>query len=384
MKMKTIVIGMVLLGSVTFCYGDEQKPGANNVAKDAEVFDAIQDRPQNIQNGTFKRGEIYSKAAPASLDIPRELRNFKIEVLIPSPENIVNCESFGFDVSLWHGDSSRIIWLEGKYHVWMIDGYNHYRDKISWVLYLTSEDCQNWTAVGRLPLGPTGSAYDVAIEQPNVVYHNKKFYLFSEGWTSNVKKYGTRFPGIICLQADRPEGPWTQVGDILLAPEKDNGMSWDSDRLMNPRHVYFKGKWYMYYKARGSKEQDWNDTENGVAIADDITGPYKKYEGNPLVAGHGHFAFTYKNGVVYIPFAPSRVLWSEDGVTFSENLLEIENQVPFCGSVYISGNSLFGEGIPPNHPANNSYYGFINRKGNVNGKKVNKMDTIRWSFGDHP
>jgi hypothetical protein len=305
-----------------------------------------------------------------------------MEKLISFPENITNWESFGMDPGIWQGDSSRIIRYEGKYHVWMIDGFNYFRDGESWVLHLTSEDCRNWTAEKRLPLGPEGSAYDVAIEQPNVVYHEGSFYLFSEGWTSNTEKYGSRYAGIICLRAERPEGPWVQVGnDPVLAPSLRE-KSWESSRILNPRHVYFKGKWFMYYKGKAGGRVPWHSTQNGVAIADHITGPYKRYEKNPLMQGHGHFAFTYKHGIVYIPFAASRIYWSEDGVTFSENLCEDPSQIFLCGSIYVPGNPQFGaEHADPDYPVGNEYLGFLNLKGDVNGKKVNNMDTIRWSFG---
>ena len=254
-----------------------------------------------------KAERIYTRAEEGTCRIPSELGNFR---KTRSPLNLTNAESFGFDPTAWQSDPSRIIYHKGKYHCWLIDGYIHpprgplydkyLQDGKSWILYMNSEDSYNWTAVHRLPLGPKGSAYDEAIEQANVLYHKGRFYLFSEGFTSNIEKYGQQRAGIICLVADSPEGPWKQVGDLLLKGEMDDGRSWDSMFVVNPRHVYLNGKWFMYYKARRGTG---GGTENGLAIADSLTGPYTKYEGNPILWGHGHFCWRYKHGMLMLPFA---------------------------------------------------------------------------------
>lgn len=175
---------------------------------------------------------IYSLAKKGTYRIPPELDHFK---KTRSPLKLVNAEAFGFDPKVWQSDPSRIIYHGGKYHCWMIVGYVPYKssrwdqydrtnkDRKSWILYMTSEDTYNWTAVNYLPLGPKGSCYDLAIEQANVFHHKDKFYLFSDGWTTNVEKYGQERAGIFCLVADSPEGPWKQVGDVLVKPAMDDG-----------------------------------------------------------------------------------------------------------------------------------------------------------------
>jgi len=199
-------------------------------------------------------GQIYSLAKKGTYKIPPELKNFR---KTQSPLKLVNAKAFGFDPKTWQSDPSRVIYHRGKYHCWMIVGYVPYnsdrwaqhdranKDRKSWILYMTSEDTYNWTAVNYLPLGPKGSCYDLAIEQANVFHHKGKFYLFSDGWTTNVEKYGQKRAGIFCMVADSPEGPWEQVGDVLVKPAMDDGKSWDSMYVVNPRHVYINGKWLM-------------------------------------------------------------------------------------------------------------------------------------------
>ena len=70
----------------------------------------------------------------------------------------------------------------------------------------------------------------------------------------------------------------------------------------------------MYYKSRRRKKEP---TYNGVAISESLQGPYRKYEGNPLMKGHGHFCWRYKHGVVMIPHHENWIHWSEDGIHFA-------------------------------------------------------------------
>ena len=285
---------------------------------------------------------IYSLAKKGTYRIPPELDNFK---KTQSPLKLVNGEAFGFEPKDWQSDPSRVIYHGGKYHCWMIDGYNHRykKDGKSWILYMTSEDTYNWTAVHHVPLGPKGSCYDLAIEQANVVYHEGKFYLFSEGWTTNIEKYGQKRAGIFCLVADSPEGPWKQVGDVLLKPETDEGRSWDNVHVNNPRHVYLDGKWLMYYKSR--RKPKGVKTRNGLAIADSLTGPYTKYEGNPLLWGHGHFCWRYKHGMLMLPFVAETMLWSEDGIHFTPPLATGKEKLFLFGSLYVPHDPLCGKPV---------------------------------------
>jgi len=54
-------------------------------------------------------------------------------------------------------------------------------------------------------------------------------------------------------------------------------------------------------------------------MAAQVTGPYEKYEGNPLFAGHAFSAWVHRDGVEALcgVVSPS-VLWSEDGLHFTE------------------------------------------------------------------
>ncbi len=308
---------------------------------------------------------IHSRAAEGTYTIPPELKRIRKTQTSSTLSWIVNPADVGLDINNWQSDPSRIIYHGGKYHMWMIDldrarcaearewadtnFFNtpegrDFRPAASRILYLTSEDTHHWTAHGHLSLGPAGSCYDLVLEQVNVVVWQGKFHLFSEVWSANVETYGHRAVGITCLVADSPEGPWALPPDVdvLLRPEHD-GKSFDSERVLNPRHVYLNGRWFMYYKGG----QSGMPTRNGLAVADRLTGPYRKVAHNPLMIGHGHFCWRYKHGMLMIPnhdFNDDNgrwIHWSEDGLHFAP--IRANGEVFLFGSLYVPNDPLFGD-----------------------------------------
>ena len=188
--------------------------------------------------------------------------------------------------------------------------------------------------------------------------------------------------GISCLVADSAAGPWALPSgvDVLVKPERD-GKSWDADRVLNPRHVYLDGKWFMYYKGI----RKGVPTENGLAIADTLTGPYRKYERNPLLIGHGHFCWRYKHGMLMIPnfgdMAGERgerwIHWSEDGIHFVP--IEKSNNVFPFGSFYSPYDPLFGE--PQTGEPTMEFWGFESVKPPDRAWDVERHRMATWLTG---
>ncbi len=340
---------------------------------------------------------IHSRARDGSVTIPPELRRIRKVRTSSNMDWIVNPENVGLDRTNWQSDPSRIIYHGGKYHMWMID-LDHakcaearqwanfrifdtpegaaFRPKASRILYLTSEDTHHWTAHEHLPVGPAGSCWDLVLEQVNVLYFEGMFYMFSEVWTSNIEKYTYRPVGIACLVADDPAGPWRQPEgtDLLITPEHDSA-SWDANRVLNPRHVHLNGQWLMYYK--GGKD---GPTQNGLAVADRLTGPYTKCDANPLMIGHGEFCWRYKHGMIMIPNydydADAKWMhWSEDGVTFAPIIQSPD--VFLFGSLYVPNDPLFGE--PQCSQTPTTYWGFETVKP-TDGRDWD-VERIEWTIG---
>jgi hypothetical protein len=339
------------------------------------------------------RDGIYSRAVEGTYTIPPELKNFWKKT---SPLKLVNAAEIGFNPERWQGDTTRVIYHNGKYHCWVIDfsngrspgltndpskdwsAYGPLVKDHSTALYMTSQDTYNWTAVGYVPLGRPGRYDDADRLQVNVFHHQGRFYMFYEGCTSNIKKYGQVRAGIGCLVADDPAGPWEYVSDDLILKAGNNGgKSFDSWIVTNPRHVHLNGKWYMYYKGlRGVGIP----TKNGLAVAESITGPYTKYEGNPILNGHGHFCWRYKHGMLMIPHHDEWIHWSEDGIHFAPIFRDSEKIFRF-GSLYIPNDPLFGE--PVSTEIGTSFWGFDNPRVNP-GETPIRLDVERmdWGFGE--
>ncbi len=224
---------------------------------------------------------------------------------------------------------------------------------LSRVLYCQSVDAKSWTAVNYLPLGEKGSAYDLNIEQANVILHEDRFYLFSSGYTTNRKKYGGERTGVFCLTAERPEGPWVPSGaGILIDREFGDPEAWDHYWVLNPLPIQVDGKWHIYYK--GYKERK-SPTNNGVAISDNLLGPYEKHDKNPLLKGHGHFAFHYKNGIVMIPHYQWWMHWSRDGIHFAPIVNDKAHVFRF-GAIFLENDPLVGGTGESAQPG--TYWGF--------------------------
>ena len=308
---------------------------------------------------------------------------------------MVNAEEIGFKPERWQGDTSRIIFHNGKYHCWMIDfsngrspglsndpskdwsAYGEVVKDHSTALYMTSEDTKHWKAEAYVPLGRPGMFDDADRLQVNVFHHKGRFYMFYEACTTNTEKYGQWRAGIAALVATDPAGPWEYLSEeLILKGAKDDGKSFDSWIVTNPRHVHLNGKWYMYYKGlRGVGIP----TQNGVAIADSIEGPYVKHEHNPILKGHGHFCWRYKHGILMIPHHQGWIHWSEDGIHFAPIVNDAKNIFRF-GSLYIPYDPLFGEPVTEEYPT--KYWGFDDVTVNP-GSAVRNHDVkqIQWQFG---
>ena len=91
--------------------------------------------------------------------------------------------------------------------------------------------------------------------------------------------------------ADSPDGPWTPVNEIII-PNGEPG-DWDQFSIHDPQPLVYKGKIYLYYKS------DYNGKDNGglirsqgLAIADNPMGPFKKYELNPIISPDMRLSFS--------------------------------------------------------------------------------------------
>jgi len=269
------------------------------------------------------------------------------------------------DDGLWKESPSRIIYHGGKYHVWFMhldtriknEGLG-FRAKNH---YLTSVDGFNWEVIDQMPNGEPGSFDDVWREGLQVVKFDGKFWMFYAGNTRDPSKtlYGSKVNayGIGLLVADNPAGPWNRAVEGPLFTRSQDPEAWDYGQVNNPYPVYFKGKWFVYYKAsnrsiNGGSGRTWQ----GVAVADSITGPYTKYEGNPICDGHGSFAWVYRGGIALMPFGydltEGRIHWSPDGLHFHnvDDPVSRGIKTPVFSSLYLPHDPLCGDPVTDKEP----------------------------------
>ena len=119
---------------------------------------------------------------------------------------------------------------------------------------------------------------------PFITTFNNKYYLYYMGnanGKTNTKRIGLAV-------ADTLEGPWKRMDRPLLEPGPEG--AWDDHCTTNPvvlRHP--DGRYWLYYKSWNTNDYETQtgavrgNRKYGLAFSDRPEGPFKKYEGNPVV-----------------------------------------------------------------------------------------------------
>ncbi len=205
------------------------------------------------------------------------------------------------------------------------------------VWFATSKDGWTWKeqrrAVGR---GPAGAYDDRSVFTPHIMTHDGNYVLVYQ----TVKApYANRVKNQVGMAiASSPEGPFKKLDTPILSASDDGEWlgeedtrfkvksqgSFDSHKAHDPTLLYYNNKFYLYYKGErmgerktfGGREIKW-----GVAIADNLEGPYVKSDYNPITnSGHELWVWPYKGGIsaLIITDGPERntIQWSPDGINF--------------------------------------------------------------------
>jgi predicted phosphodiesterase len=128
-------------------------------------------------------------------------------------------------------------------------------------------------------------------------------------------------------------GPWKKAGKdgLILSPPDDRSYYnyKAGNGVVNPALLQKDGKFYLYFKSNDTRKDNKWRPKMGLAIADNIEGPYKQMKEpitkNEQIIEDG-YAFEY-NGKVYlvttdnhgmIEFGGGLIWESEDGINFNE------------------------------------------------------------------
>ncbi len=214
------------------------------------------------------------------------------------------------------------------------------------IWYATSPDGYVWEEKGMaLGRGEAGEYDDRSVFTPEILHHEDKFYLVYQVVKHPYKVRS--FESIAIAHADNPGGPFTRSAAPILEPQKDGVWltgsdegnrflvekkgSFDGLKVHDPILYPFKGKFYLYYKGEPMGEQFYmggRETKWGVAIADNILGPYTRSEYNPVTnSGHETCVWRYQDGIAAFlrtdGVEKNTMQYAEDGINF-----EIKSVIP--------------------------------------------------------
>ena len=144
------------------------------------------------------------------------------------------------------------------------------------------------------------------VDAPHLVKFGNKWYIYYTYYPSGGNADGE----IHVQESDNVNGPYSN--DTLLLSKGPSG-SWEDYRVGEPYVFEHNGTYYLFYMGSRNTVEDMGPEKIGYATATSPTGPFTKYENNPVIDGtefYLHdpnnydyaadpFVFQY-NGVFYI------------------------------------------------------------------------------------
>ncbi|MEH0152688.1 family 43 glycosylhydrolase [Limibacter armeniacum] len=269
----------------------------------------------------------------------------------------------GHDGTITRRDPSKVIHHNGKYYVWYTyrhtptppQGAAKSNDTIpssdwdlSEIWYATSEDGFTWEEQGVAVKRPEKPIVGWrSVTTTDILEWEGKFYLYYQGFMEASGKRGDDCP-VAVSYADSPDGPWTPYNKIVI-PNGAEG-EWDQYSIHDPYPLVHDGKIYLYYKS------DFNEKPHlvrmqGVAIADNPLGPFKKHPQNPVVtSGHETTLFPFREGVAALVYKDgpehNTIQYAKDWVNFE--IASITELMPIAAGPHVPDaftNTKDGRGI---------------------------------------
>lgn len=117
----------------------------------------------------------------------------------------------------------------------------------------------------------------------DVIKAGDKYFVWYSKVTKdpNVTDYPSGYSADVWF-ATSPDGlQWTEQGEAIGKGEQS---AWDERGVFTPNILRFGKKYYLYYTAVAAGHNKSTPTRIGVAVADAPAGPWKKFEGNPVLS----------------------------------------------------------------------------------------------------
>ena len=267
------------------------------------------------------------------------------------------------DGTISRRDPSKVIFDNGKYYVWYTGRHTptapQGADKCTetipsrdWDLcdiwYATSNDGFTWqeqgVAVARPPKPNPGWR---SVTTTDILLWKGKYYLYYQAFMEASGTRGDDCP-VAVSYADSPDGPWTPLNRVVVP----NGAAgeWDQYSIHDPYPLVYKGKIYLYYKSDCDGDPRLVRMQ-GLAIADNPLGPFKKHPLNPVInSGHETTLFPFKEGIAALVIKDGNehftIQYAEDGVNFV--IASITSLMPIAAGPFVPDaftDTTYGKGI---------------------------------------
>ncbi len=261
-------------------------------------------------------------------------------------------KGLGYEKGIHRRDPSSVLKVGDLYYVWYSKSVGPHvgfgtpdenAKVFPWdhteIWYATSPDGYTWTEQGMaLGRGEPGTYDDRSVFTPEILFYDDMFYLVYQVVQSPYKVRS--FESIAIAKSKTPGGPFERSAKPILEPQKDGEWlegsdennrftvskksSFDGLKVHDPILYPYKGKFYLYYKGEPMGEELYmggRETKWGVAIADNIEGPYVRSEYNPVTnSGHETCLWKYKDGIAAFlrtdGVEKNTMQFAEDGVNF--------------------------------------------------------------------
>jgi|GEM_PF-194858 len=257
----------------------------------------------------------------------------------------------GGDGTVSRRDPSKIIFVNGKYYVWYTKrhtptspkGAEKCTDTIpssDWdlcdIAYATSTDGFTWEEQGiAIPRPEKPAVGWRSVSTADILVWKGKYYLYYQGFMEASGKRGDDCP-VAVSYSDSPDGPWTPHDEVVI-PNGSEG-AWDQFSIHDPYPIVYKGKIYLYYKSDFDGDPRLIRMQ-GLAVADNPLGPFKKNPLNPVIAsGHETTLFPYQQGIAALVIRDGNehntVQFAPDGVNF--DVVANVEMMPAAGGPFIA------------------------------------------------
>lgn len=279
-------------------------------------------------------------------------------------------KGLGYEEGIHRRDPSSVIQVGDLYYVYYTKSVgvyfsmSHHSDAelklFPWdkadIWYASSSDGINWHEQGcAVARGDKGAFDDRTVCTPDVMAHDGKYYLVYQTQTSTTS-YDARSENVGIAVAESPNGPWEKVNSAIIEPMAggywfENTDSYNSGYFRGVTHdpmlFAYNDQFYLYYKCgawqdsethRGrTKKFAGRDTRWGVAIADNVTGPYTHSKFNPVTnSGHETMLWHYQGGIAALlnRDGPEKetIQYARDGINFE--IMSRVNNSPQAGGAF--------------------------------------------------